>query len=239
MSAEPLYLSVMSKIKKDILSGVYSTGDKLPTEAELCQDYAVSRVTVRQAIRLLEEKGYVKRRQGSGTYVTYYRAYSAVKHSAQITPFSEEMALAGKAFSARVITLNLIKASPELARELNLRAGEDVSFTERVMMGDEKPITLEQGYLPVRTFPDVSFSVLQSSMTHYIEQQRGIHINCAHIVADAIMPDERLCSLLKVGADVPLLRLTQLVFDDDGLPIEKTILTFDTRIYEPSFIKTR
>lgn len=239
MQNQPLYFSVMNELAKSIETGRYVTGDRLPTEAELCKIYSVSRVTIRQALKLLQEKGYVARRQGSGTYVTYYHTYAAVKHSARIVPFSEEMAEAGMAFSARVVSFGLVEASRELAEELNLEVGEKVSVFERVMMGDGRPITLERGHMPVRTFPDLSVSVLQGSKTAYIEKQRGIVIGCNHTTVDAILPDDRICELLAVDSGTPLLKMTQILFDEEGLPVEKTILTFNPRVYEPSFIKVR
>ena len=143
------------------------------------------------------------------------------------------------AFSARVVSFGLVEASRELAEELNLEVGEKVSVFERVMMGDGRPITLEHGHMPVRTFPDLSVSVLQGSKTSYIEKQRGIVIGCNHTTVDALLPDERTCELLAVDAGTPLLKMTQILFDDEGLPVEKTILTFNPRVYEPSFIKVR
>lgn len=239
MSSQPLYLTVMNKLAKAIESGAYATQERLPTETELCQMYSVSRVTIRQALKLLQEKGYINRKQGSGTYVTYYRKYEAIKHSARIVPFSEEMAEAGMSFSARVVSFQLIEASRELAEELDLEIGEKVSVFERVMMGDGRPITLERGHMPVRTFPDLSISVLQGSKTSYIEKQRGIVISCNHTTVDAVLPDERTCELLETDPGTPLLKMTQLLFDEQGLPIEKTILTFNPSLYEPSFTKIR
>lgn len=239
MTSQPLYVSVMNELQKSIESGAYATGEKLPTESELCRLFSVSRITIRQALNLLQEKGYITRKQGSGTYVVYNRSYAVVKHSARIVPFSEEMAEAGMACSAHVISLELVDAPRKLACELNLKIGEQVSVYERVMMGDGCPITLERGHMPVRYFPDLSVSVLQGSKIAYIERQRGIVIGCNHTTIDAILPDERVGKLLGIDANTPLLKMTQIMLDAEGLPIDKTVILFNPRIYEPSFIKVR
>lgn len=65
----PLYKQVMAEIQSDIQKGIYPPGSKIPSEAEISQLYAVSRVTVRRAIEELSGMGYLTSRQGKGTFV--------------------------------------------------------------------------------------------------------------------------------------------------------------------------
>jgi GntR family transcriptional regulator len=69
-SATPLYLQVAAALKDAIVSGAYPVGSLLPTEDVLCERFAVSRYTVRSALRLLRDDGLVHSRQGAGTVVT-------------------------------------------------------------------------------------------------------------------------------------------------------------------------
>ncbi len=66
---DPKYRSVSDTLREEISSGLYSSGDKLPTELELSERFQISRQTLRQAIGILENEGIVIRRQGSGMYV--------------------------------------------------------------------------------------------------------------------------------------------------------------------------
>ena len=65
----PRYRQLASALRADITEGRYGVGDHLPPEMELCQIYAASRHTVRDALRLLREAGLVQRRRGAGTTV--------------------------------------------------------------------------------------------------------------------------------------------------------------------------
>ena len=77
-SAVPLYKQIVHDLVSRIKSGVYSEGDKLPTETELMEEYGVSRITVRSAIKELEDADIVERTRGKGTFVTTTRnAYAA------------------------------------------------------------------------------------------------------------------------------------------------------------------
>ena len=65
----PLYAQLTGIIKNTITSGTLRVGDLLPSEAELCDKFEISRNTVRQAIGSLEEAGFVVRKRGKGTFV--------------------------------------------------------------------------------------------------------------------------------------------------------------------------
>src|SRR5690348_453127 len=69
-SRPPLYLHIAAELQDRIVRGVYPLSSLLPAEAELTQEFGTSRNTVREALRLLVERGLVRRRQGSGTMVT-------------------------------------------------------------------------------------------------------------------------------------------------------------------------
>ncbi|XAH21346.1 GntR family transcriptional regulator [Xylophilus sp. GW821-FHT01B05] len=68
-SGEPLYRQVVQSLRSDIVKGVFPVGSQLPTEGELVERFAVSRHTVREALRQLRTDGLVASRQGSGTTV--------------------------------------------------------------------------------------------------------------------------------------------------------------------------
>jgi GntR family transcriptional regulator len=69
-SRVPRYLQVASVLRRRIRDGHWAVGDKIATLEELEREFSVARVTVRQAIDLLQSEGLVKSFQGRGTYVT-------------------------------------------------------------------------------------------------------------------------------------------------------------------------
>jgi len=69
MASEPAFTRIANALAREIRDGVYRPGARLPTEAELCREYGVSRATVRQAVSALRFAGLVEPRQGSGTVV--------------------------------------------------------------------------------------------------------------------------------------------------------------------------
>src|SRR6266567_6116896 len=65
----PKYQQVYDVLERDIRSGKYVAGQKLPSEAALVKQFSTSRITVGRAVRDLSQRGLVERRAGSGTYV--------------------------------------------------------------------------------------------------------------------------------------------------------------------------
>ena len=76
MKEKAKYIHLFEELKRRILQGEYQNGQRLPGENEMAGEFAMSRQTVRQALSLLEQEGFIQRRQGSGTYVHSHRQVS-------------------------------------------------------------------------------------------------------------------------------------------------------------------
>lgn len=66
---EPIYKQIAAAIAKRIKDGTYEPDRAIPSEAELCEEFDVSRNTVRAALRLLAEQGLTLTVRGKGTFV--------------------------------------------------------------------------------------------------------------------------------------------------------------------------
>ncbi|MCD5002376.1 GntR family transcriptional regulator [Enterococcus saccharolyticus] len=233
----PLYQSIAKELIQEIESGTYRRGEFLPTEAKLCKKYHVSRVTVRQAIKILVDEGYVVKTQGSGTRVIFSQHLKILERSSKIIPFSKEMELIGKNSSSKIKTLELINSNKQLSKELELELHSPVFFYERILYGDDYPYCFEQGYMPVKYFPDFNLDVLLTSKMYYIETIRKIIVVYSHQIVQAILADDKLHKNLLVPLNSPLLDVTHITYNDHNRPIMKTSVIFDSNIYEANFIK--
>ncbi len=91
-SEKPLYLQIKEILEKDIHKDVYPKGSKLPSEKELCEKFGVSRITIRQALELLESKGLTSSVHGKGTFVKSNKIHSPLQ---RIRSFAETLASKG------------------------------------------------------------------------------------------------------------------------------------------------
>src|SRR5512145_1331124 len=98
----PLYIQIAEGLLARIESGELTPGDRLPPERELSETLGVTRMTLRQALRVLETQGLLVRRQGVGTYIAKPKIERA---AGQLVPFTKVMQQRGYATGARVIML--------------------------------------------------------------------------------------------------------------------------------------
>ena len=235
----PLYITIADELIYKIEQEEFKKGETLPTEAKLCKIYAVSRVTIRQAINLLVQKEYIKKIQGSGSHVIFSRKTTILNRSSKIISFSDEMRMLKHTPSAKVITFQMIIADKTLRDELNINEGDSLYFYERILMGDEYPYCLEQGYLPTNKFLDFNITHLKNSKLRYIEKEKHIDIAYSHQIVHAILSNEHLSKILNIDEHKPLLNMTHITYDNNGEPIEKTSIICDSTVYPAHFIKMR
>jgi GntR family transcriptional regulator len=116
----------------------------LPTERELLEEYGVSRATVRQAIRLLVDRGLVYNIQGSGTYVADPSVVSKTLH---LTSFSEDMRQRGLEPTSEVLLHDLVAAPAGVATKLHVPVGTDLVAVRRLRLAGAVPMALETVFL--------------------------------------------------------------------------------------------
>ena len=144
----PLYQQLSEKIKQQIADGKLKAGDKLMTEAEFSQHFEVSRITVRKAIELLADDGFVVRKQGIGTFVAEKKLHRVVDN--QIISFTEMSKMDGHVPSAELITVEWITPDGSIARKLRVDENEKVLRIVRLRKNDDVPVMIEDSYYPKR-----------------------------------------------------------------------------------------
>ena len=117
--------------------GSYRPGARLPSEAELAEQLAVSRPTLREALRLLEERGLIYRRHGRGTFVRERPIQKELNRNFGITSM---IRAAGYTPSAREGRVEMAQASAEIAEHLGLAVGDPVWRIQRVRLADQRPV---------------------------------------------------------------------------------------------------
>jgi len=147
-----LYHQIVQELKQRIERGELALGMPLPSEHELCDQYGVSRPTVRQATQELINAGLVERRRGVGTYV----AQPKIQHQlASVLGFSERMVREGRQPGTRVIEQAVLAAEAlddEIRAQLELEPNARVLRLVRLRMADGEPLLLETVHLPLERF---------------------------------------------------------------------------------------
>ena len=135
--------SLASELRARIRSGEWRPGERIPSEPELARRRTVSRSSMRAAITVLEEEGYVNRKHGSGTYVTHRPALR--NDLGRNFGVSTQIASTGSEPGAVDVRSGLEPAPEFVAEALGLEAGDPVSTLRRVRTrGHQRAVRLER-----------------------------------------------------------------------------------------------
>ncbi len=213
MARLPMYRKIADAIREKISSGDYKVGTALPTEAQLREEFSVSRVTVRQAIKLLVENGELESKQGSGTYVKESKVnYDIYQQSS----FAEKWSHLDTVIRSDVLAFEIRSASLAMAENLQIKEGDKIFYVKRVRYVDENAITVEETWLPTEMFPDLTYQVMQGSKYDYIEKQKGFVIDRSEQEILPILPPNDIAQLLNIDPSHPIIeKRTRSHLQDD------------------------
>lgn len=216
----PLYHQVYQALLLQISSGHYSVGSQLPTEDELARSFGVSKITIRNALKLLEDEGIVQRIPGKGTFVSR----DDVRYTRQVSSllgFNEEVLAAGQRPSSRELEKRVADTPEPLRRRLDMPPGSQVYVLRRLRSVDEVPMGIQTAYLPADRFPDLArFDFSKESLYRVLADEYGVILSTARQVYRIGYPDARTAELLGVRVTDPGFLAERLTFDAEGKPVE-------------------
>jgi GntR family transcriptional regulator len=166
----PLYHQVETDMRARIDRGDWTAGQQIPTEAQLCDAYGASRITIRQAIANLVRDGFLVREAGRGTFVRQPAVTAGVRG---LTSFTQEMVGLGLRASAQVLNIELEPPSEYIADKLHLQPEDQVVTIHRLRLGNEAPFGIQTARLPATRFPGLEHMALENRSlyevlaTHY------------------------------------------------------------------------
>src|SRR3954468_739680 len=117
----------------------------LPSDAMLCEEFGVSRMTARNAVQRLGQGGIVYRVPGRGTFVAEPPVH---RQAGNLLSFTEEMRRQGRVPSSKVLAREVREPGPSEASALQLQPDESVIVLRRLRLADDEPIVIEQAVFP-------------------------------------------------------------------------------------------
>ncbi len=199
-------------------------GDMLPSEKALSHEFQVSRVTIREALKSLEQDGIIARRAGVGTWVA--QAAPAVADRRATGPI-EEFVRMGMETSTSLLSSGLITAPPDVAAVFQQNADWTVLEAQRLRLVEGKPFLLLKAYFP----PNIGRKVanISHSDTLYVPTLRALHdegIREEWQRIEAVAVDGELAKILKVKGGSPALVVNRLFVDSKRKPVVYFITIF-------------
>jgi GntR family trehalose operon transcriptional repressor len=171
------YLGIYNDIKSSIEDGKIKAGEKLPSENELMEKYQVSRDTIRKALDLLEEDGYIHKIKGKGSYILDINKFNFPIMG--ITSFKEISKNIGANSKTIVQELEIMEPDNYLIKKLELLKEDRLWKVIRIREIDNKRIILDKDYFNNRYIPKLNKEICETSIYEYIEGELGLNIGFA------------------------------------------------------------
>lgn len=161
----PLYSQLKQAIKEDIRNDKYKIGEQLPTEMELCEEFNVSRVTVRRAIQELVQEKVLYRKQGKGTFVSEAKIK---RELVSLGGFSDVAIQSGQEPSSQILKNRVRKAGQQLAELFNIDSDSEILELKRILSINNKPLIIEKSYYPIAKFPNLEAYIGENVSTYKV-----------------------------------------------------------------------
>jgi GntR family transcriptional regulator, histidine utilization repressor len=197
----PRYAAIKLFIRDAIRNGALRPGERVPSEAELVSQFGVSRMTANRALRELQSAGLLVRRAGSGSFVAQPKP---IGHMIEIRNIADEVRARGRAYRARVVQNEAVKATADTAALMGVAAGTRLFHSIIVHHEAEFPIQLEERIVLPSAAPDYgNMDFTRTTPNEYLTRIAPLE-RVEHRVR-AAMPDDETRSLLGLDDGEPVL----------------------------------
>jgi GntR family transcriptional regulator len=218
-SPVPYYYQLEQLLREKIDNGNIKPGDALPSEAELCSTFIVSRTVVRQALNKLSQDGIVYKEKGKGTFVAKPKLQE--KFIQRTYGFYQEMKERGLAVESEVLEHELLESPTGIRTLLKLSEGQKVVRTSRLRSVNKELVMFTTTYVRSDLCPGLEKEDLTNhSLYQLLWDKYRLKISYGHRTLEAVAAGKYEADMLKVPRRSPLIYLESVSYLEDDTPIE-------------------
>jgi GntR family transcriptional regulator len=226
----PLYYQLEKVLRKRILSGKLKSDQTVPTEKELCQEFGVSRITVRQALLSLESDDLIRREQGRGTFVSFrkenpiqFRLYGMV----------DDLFHLGAQTLLKLHSKKLINPVPEIIRDMRLKPGEKVYLFEGIRHLENERKAFFQAFVPEGIGKNIRLTdPARPLFIKRVEREILETVKRGRQIISASIAEPHLARIMEVKKGAPLLVVKRIYFSRSGQAMEMAVTHFPGDVYQ-------
>lgn len=225
----PRHQQITDHLRTEIARKEFLPGDKLPSEKRLCDYFKVSRITVRQALKALENDGLIYKKQGLGAFV---RDEAPTPNLVQLTDFSEDMKRAGLTSSSKLVSFGKVPANEKVNPILEITPEKSLMKLERIRYANDVPVAFDITWLPV-SYGHLLLDQDLKLRTIYeiLEDEYEIPIKAGRYSITATSATSSIANQLNLKPGAPLLEINRCSRTTGGKKVY-----FQTRYNNPAFI---
>lgn len=208
------YKDVAMMIEDNIINGKYDITGKLPTVDELIKEFEVSRNTIRTALELLVNNGYIYQVQGSGIFVrqTCKEGYINISNMRGLTKDLED-----KKIETKILKFDVTKADEEMAEKMKCKVGTELYYVKRLRIVDGTAFSVEDSFFNKEIITYLNSEIVENSIYEYVTNALKYTIGFADKVICCEKLQEQEAELLGLEESEGTLVIENRVYLSNGL----------------------
>lgn len=225
---KPYYKQIADELEQDILNHKFRPGSRMPTELAIQKRFYVSRMTVRQAYRLLEAKGAAVIVKNKGVFVKNIK----IQQSSDFKSYTDLIAGKGLIGNTKVIQLERCLPDEEAAAALKLKAGEEIYLLKRYRYVKNELVVIEVANLNAKYIPDFDkFNLNNNSLYDVLCNEYELCLDEVREEISAELLTDEEARLMVGSRHCPVLKIKTTSLLDNGDPIEFTIQYCNYKVF--------
>jgi GntR family transcriptional regulator len=210
---------IVDTLTKSMQRQVYPPGSQLPSVEKLAEEIGAGRTTVREALRVLQTRGFVEIIHGAGTFVRY-KPITLV--TGQVLSFTEMVRERGMRATSLILEQEVVKPDVDLAAKLRLEPDDLIYRLHRLRLADDMPVSVETSVMSQKRFPNLFEQkwTPQTSLYDLLREEYGVQTRFSEQTVRAVPAGRTESQLLQIEFKSPVLLVENLTFDGQGSAIE-------------------
>ena len=225
----PLYSQLKNLIIQKIESGEYPVESKIPSEQELCEQYDISRPTVRQAVSELTNNGYLYKEKGKGTYVAKTKSKVDIKN---FTGFTDSILDNQDPSQHDILSIRAVKRNEVSCVEVafgtqNYSQQQEYAEIKFITVDKNSVLSLNTSYIPLGLFPEIIDDIKAKKPSYDIMRGKYPLLPVrTKSSLEVIYTDQSEAQYLQVQPGHPLIKIENLLYSKSGQPVEFIIAKY-------------
>jgi len=204
----PKYVQIRDDIMKKIAEGVWEENQQIPSEVMMMKEYEVGRETLRKAIKMLIDGGYLYIRKGVGTFVSKLKVGLSLEPFVSLTYFLHSK---GIEIDTQILEYETVVISKKLAEKTGLKQGSEALFIKRYRTIGKKPVCIENYHFSLRQSEIVKDFDFTKSIYHYLFEELKLKVTNMNISLKVLPPNGPEAELLKIQQGSKMIILNRTV----------------------------
>ncbi len=217
-SPVPIYYQLQQIIQDLINNKKLKEGDQLPTEDEVCRNFNISRMTVRQAYDNLLKMELIYRLKGKGTFIA---SRKFIFELSRLHSFSEDMQKRGLKINSKILDKAIINSNKSIREKLQIVDDSRLWKIKRLRFVQDIPTAIETSLISLKNCMGLENEDLENnSLFRILEKKYKLHISHSKQTIEPVLSSKEESTLLNIKIGSPLIRMTGTTYLKNDIPIE-------------------